>query len=93
MVAGFPIFRLTNKKGLQYRYYQRKEKVSADDVLYRLPAHEIESRVEDGVRQGLSDFDKASSLLALDASSQADLVRLVNERQRMVARQSHLRRS
>lgn len=71
----------TNKKGLQYRYYQRKEKISADDVLYRLPAHEIESRVEDGLRQELSDFDRVSYLLGLDASSQADLVRIVSESQ------------
>lgn len=71
----------TNKLGKQYRYYRLHEKTVAEDVLDRLPAHEIESRVEEAIRQELTGFDKAGALLGIDPRTNPDLIQIVNQKQ------------
>lgn len=71
----------SNKPGKQYRYYKLKEKPVAEDVLDRIPAHEIESRVEESIRQELSGFDSAASLLNINPAIQPDLIQMINQKQ------------
>ena len=71
----------TNKPGKQYRYYRLHEKTVAEDALDRFPAHEIESRVEEALRQELAGFDNAAALLGIDPRINPDLIRMVNQKQ------------
>lgn len=71
----------TNKQGKQYRYYRLHEKTVAEDVLDRFPAHEIESRIEEAVRQELMEFDRVATLLEIDPRINPDLIRGVNQKQ------------
>lgn len=71
----------TNKPGKQYRYYKLKEKTVAEDVLDRIPAHEIENRVEEAIRQELSDFDKVAGLLGIDQRHNPDLIQMIIQKQ------------
>ncbi|WP_049782135.1 recombinase family protein [Micavibrio aeruginosavorus] len=74
----------TNKPGRQYRYYQVKYPEGAEggvkDALYRLPAHEIENRVERAIRAELSDLKMASALLTIPEGTGQPLLRMVLER-------------
>lgn len=71
----------TNKPGRQYRYYKLHEKTVAEDALDRIPAHEIESRVEESIRQELAGFDRAAAFLGVDPRTNPDLIRMVNQKQ------------
>lgn len=71
----------TNKPGKQYRYYKLKEKPIAEDALDRIPAHEIENRVEEAIRKKLSEFESAASLLNIDTAFQPDLIQAINQKQ------------
>lgn len=71
----------TNKPGKQYRYYKLKEKPIAEEALDRIPAHEIESRVEEAIRQELAGFDSAASLLNINPTLQPDLIQMINQKQ------------
>lgn len=71
----------TNKPGKQYRYYRLHEKTVAEDALDRFPAHEIECRVKEALRQELSGFDNAAALLGIDPRINPDLIRMVNQKQ------------
>lgn len=71
----------TNKPGKQYRYYKLKGKLVAEDALDRIPAHEIESRVEEAIRQELSNFDKAAELLGIDPRHSPDLLQMITQKQ------------
>ena len=71
----------TNKQGKQYRYYKLKEKLVAEDTLDRIPAHEIESRVEEAFRQELAGFNSAASLLNINSTFQPDLIKMINQKQ------------
>lgn len=70
----------TNKLGKQYRYYKLHEKTVAEEALDRIPAHEIESRVEEAFRQELAGFDTAADLLGIDSRINPDLIRMVNQK-------------
>lgn len=71
----------TNKPGKQYRYYKLKEKQIAEDVLDRIPAHEIENRVEEAIRKELSGFENTASLLNINPTFQPDLIQAINQKQ------------
>lgn len=71
----------TNKPGKQYRYYRLHERPVAEDTLDRLPAHEIESLVEEALRQELAGFDTAAALLGIVPHINPDLIRIVNQKQ------------
>lgn len=71
----------TNKPGKQYRYYKLHKKTVAEDALDRIPAHEIESRVEEALRQNLVGFDTTAALLGIDPRINPDLIRMVNQKQ------------
>ncbi len=71
----------TNKPGKQYRYYKLKEKPIAEDALDRIPAHEIETRVEEAIRRELSRFENTASLLNINPSFQPDLIQAINQKQ------------
>lgn len=71
----------TNKPGKQYRYYKLKEKPIAEHTLDRIPAHEVESRVEEAVRQELIGFNSAASLLNINPDFQPDLIQMINQKQ------------
>ncbi|MCC6597766.1 MAG: recombinase family protein [Alphaproteobacteria bacterium] len=71
----------TNKPGKQYRYYRLHEKTVAEDALDRFPAHEIENRIEEALRQELKGFDAAAALLGIDSRINPDLIRMVNQKQ------------
>lgn len=80
--AGRPyIPTYTNKPGKQYRYYKLKEKPIAEDALDRIPAHQIETRVEEAIRQELAGFDSAASLLNINPTIQPDLIQMINQKQ------------
>lgn len=86
--AGCPyIPTYTNKPGKQYRYYKLKDKPVAEDILDRIPAHEIESRVEEAIRQELSAFDSAAALLNLSLDLQPDLVQTINQKHMFITGQ------
>lgn len=71
----------TNKPGKQYRYYRLKEKSASENVLDRIPAHEIESRVEEAIRGELSNFDKSAELLDVDPRKNPDLIQMILQKQ------------
>lgn len=80
--AGVPyVPTYSNKPGRQYRYYKLKEKAIAENAIDRLPAHEIENRVEQTVRQELADFNRAGDLLGIDSLINPDLIQMVNRKQ------------
>lgn len=80
--AGRPyIPTYTNKPGKQYRYYKLKEKPIAEDALDRIPAYEIETRVEEAIRQELAGFESAASLLNINPAIQPDLIQMINQKQ------------
>lgn len=70
----------TNKPGKQYRYYKLKEKPVAEEALNRIPAHEIETRVEEAIRQELIGFDSTSALLNINPAFQPDLIQMINQK-------------
>lgn len=78
----FPTY--TNKPGRQYRYYQvRYTDVVAErtkDALYRVPAHEIENRVEKAIRTELSDLKSASAILNIPETTRQPLLQMIIER-------------
>lgn len=61
----------TNKKGKRYRYYVSQNLLQYRDhpkgVIARIPAHEIETVVENGVRKYLQEEDSVKQLLNLEA--------------------------
>ncbi|HRC27353.1 MAG TPA: recombinase family protein, partial [Alphaproteobacteria bacterium] len=71
----------TNKPGRQYRYYKLHEKTVAEDALDRIPAHEIESRVAESIRQELAGFERAAAFLGIDPRINPDLIQMVNQKQ------------
>lgn len=71
----------TNKPGKQYRYYKLKDRPIAEDTLDRIPAYEIENRVEEAIRQELAGFDNAASLLNINPAIQPDLIQMINQKQ------------
>ena len=75
----------TNKPGMQYRYYKLKNKAVASDVLDRVPAHEIELRVEEGIRNQLLTFDSTAEFLRIDPHQNPDLVSLINQKQEFLS--------
>lgn len=80
--AGVPyVPTYSNKPGRQYRYYKLKEKSIAEDTIDRLPAYEIENRVEQAVRQQLMDFDTAAAFLSIDPCINPDLIQMINSKQ------------
>ncbi len=80
--AGHPyIPTYTNKPGKQYRYYKLKEKPIAEDAMDRIPAHEIESRVEEVIRKELSGFESVASFLNINPAFQPDLIQAINQKQ------------
>jgi DNA invertase Pin-like site-specific DNA recombinase len=86
---GYPYFpTYTNKPGRQYRYYQVRHPDGCTgrdkDALYRLPAHEIESRVEKAIRSELSDLKAASVLLDISEDTGQPLLKMVMERQERI---------
>lgn len=83
----YPVY--TNKPGRQYRYYQVKypDEVGerAKDALYRLPAHEIESRVEKAIRAELSDLKAASRFLNIPEDTGQPLLHMILDRHERIA--------
>lgn len=75
----------TNKPGMQYRYYKLKDKAVSNDVLDRVSAHEIESRVEEGIRNQLITFDTAAEFLGIDPHKNPDLVSVINQKQELLS--------
>lgn len=79
----FPTY--TTKPGRQYRYYivkSSEDGVSrASNVLARLPAHEIESRVENSIRKQLSDLNTTGAFLGINQETDQQLLKVVVERQ------------
>jgi site-specific DNA recombinase len=71
----------TNKPGKQYRYYRLHEKTVAEDALDRIPAHEIESRVEEAIRYQLANFDTAAAILGINPRLNPDLIQMLNQKQ------------
>lgn len=71
----------TNKPGRQYRYYQVRysDEVAkrTKDALYRVPAHEIETRVEKAIRAELSDLKTASALLNIPENTRQPLLHII----------------
>lgn len=78
----FPTY--TNKPGRQYRYYQVRYTDDVvertNDALYRVPAHEIETRVEKAIRAELSDLKSASVLLNISETTGQPLLQMIVER-------------
>lgn len=78
----FPVY--TNKPGRQYRYYQVRytDDVAerAKDALYRVPAHEIETRVETAIRTELSDLKAAGTFLNIPEITGQPLLQMIIER-------------
>jgi hypothetical protein len=70
---------------VQYRYYKLKEKSVANDVLDRVSAHEIEARVEEGIRNKLITFDEAADFLGIDPHKNPDLVSVINQKQELLS--------
>ena len=75
----------TNKRSKRYRYYKLKEKTIAEEALDRIPAHEIEKRVEDSIRNELCDFDKIVSLFNLHPIIHAILVEEIRKGQKCIS--------
>ncbi len=75
----------TNKPGKQYRYYKLNEKAIAEEALDRIPAHEIESRVEYAIRNELSDFDKVAKLFNLDTTTHSTLIEGIRKGQESIS--------
>lgn len=83
----FPTY--TNKPGRQYRYYQARytDDVTerTKDALYRVPAHEIETRVEKAIRAELSDLKAASAFLNIPETSRQPLLQMIVARHDRIA--------
>ncbi len=83
----FPTY--TNKPGRQYRYYQVRytDEVTerTKDALYRVPAHEIETRVEKAIRAELSDLKTASAFLNIPETTGQHLLQMIVERHDRIA--------
>lgn len=83
----FPVY--TNKPGRQYRYYQVRytDEVTerTKDAIYRVPAHEIETRVEKAIRAELSDLKTASGLLNIPETTGQPLLQTIVERHDRIA--------
>lgn len=83
----FPTY--TNKPGRQYRYYQVRytDEVAerTKDALYRVPAHEIETRVEKAIRAELSDLKTASALFNIPETTGQHLLQMIVERHDRIA--------
>lgn len=79
----------TNKPGIQYRYYQIKnlgECVNKPvDILTRLPAHEIETKVEKAIRSQISDLHTASIFLQINQETDQALLKIISERQILIS--------
>ena len=62
-----------NKMGKQYRYYVSQNRVQnlhrPNNVIARLPAHEIETLILNAVVAEMTDLNKLSNMLALDIES------------------------
>lgn len=75
----------TNKKGKRYRYYVSQNLLQYQDhpkgIIARIPAHEVETAVEEGLRSYLQDDGKAARLLDLDISMDHVLIRHIAENQ------------
>jgi hypothetical protein len=79
----------TNKPGRQYRYYQVRYSDDVakrtKDALYRVPAHEIETRVEKAIRAELSDLKTASALLNIPETTGQPLLHMIAKRHDQIA--------
>lgn len=74
----------TNKPGKQYRYYKLQDKDIAEDAIDRMPAHEIEKRVEDTLRKQLSGFETTAHLLELNPETHPDLIQMIHQKQALL---------
>ncbi|MCE7887404.1 MAG: recombinase family protein [Alphaproteobacteria bacterium PRO2] len=79
----------TAKGNKQYRYYISQNLVQMrdhpDDLLGRLPAHEIESAVEGAIRVHLSDREKISSLLGINLHDEVEAIQKIADTQAAVS--------
>lgn len=78
-----PVF--SNKKRKRYRYYVSQNVLQhrdvASDFIDRFPAYEIESRVEAGIREHLSDTQLLNELLDFRQEKDQRLTRLISNSQ------------
>jgi site-specific DNA recombinase len=71
----------TAKGKKHYRYYISQNVIlmrdHSDELLSRLPAHEIESVVENAIREHLTDCKKIASLLGIDPHEDAEVIQKI----------------
>lgn len=78
----------TAKGKKQYRYYISQNLVQMrnhpDGLLGRLPAHEIESAIENSIRNYLSNRESVADLFDLDKQDNAEVLQAVIDHQRSI---------
>lgn len=82
----------TNKKGRRYRYYVSQNLLQYQDhpkgIIARIPAHEIETAVVEGIRSYLQDAYKTAGLLDMDNSKDHTTIRHICENQKNISDKS-----